>query len=323
MDKRLKKLARSGNLDDIKHAARYSDINIYENDHYIVRWCARNGHLEALKYLVEECGGKLTGTFDIKWAALNGHKDVVIYILSKVETVNLSINSRYDLLHCEKYYDILYEICRQHRHEMMRIFNWSGDIAINFMQYVIDNGGDPIFKDMAWVHTKTEDCAKTLYARIDAFKFWEKLHDNFEARLHRYLQLLVFHDEGGAVTNYLIEKYKPEMNRLYDNGKRLITLCRHRCIAEILIKFGADIFTMDEYAISYVDRKKDERWIYDQKFRICPWISPDSEVSFKSYKHPWARFDDKYKTRSNTQHVMGGDNFMVVYEGMGFRHNYQ
>jgi ankyrin repeat protein len=57
-----------------------SDIHAY--DDYVLRWSARNGHLEIVKHLVEN-GASIHAQddFALIWSAANGHLEVVKYLV--------------------------------------------------------------------------------------------------------------------------------------------------------------------------------------------------------------------------------------------------
>ena len=83
--------ARNGHLEVVKYLVEDCDADVHAYDDHAVRWSAERGHLEIVKYLVEECGADVRNKDDyaLRWAALNGHLEVVKYLVSKGANVRV------------------------------------------------------------------------------------------------------------------------------------------------------------------------------------------------------------------------------------------
>ena len=76
-----------------------------DNRNAILRWASRNGHLEMVKYLTEECGAnvRIKNDYVVRLASVGGYLEMVKYLINHGAVLSTP-NPKYEkyLLICEK-----------------------------------------------------------------------------------------------------------------------------------------------------------------------------------------------------------------------------
>ena len=69
-------------LEELKKANLKDFKDVTADDNYAIRWASENGHLEVVKYLVQN-GADVAAddNYAIRWAAKKGHLEVVKYLV--------------------------------------------------------------------------------------------------------------------------------------------------------------------------------------------------------------------------------------------------
>ncbi len=85
LDNQLIEACIQGDLSQVKSLI-IEGANIHADDDYALRWAAECGHLEVVKYLVEdhEANVHALNEWALRWAARNGHLEVVKYLKSYI-----------------------------------------------------------------------------------------------------------------------------------------------------------------------------------------------------------------------------------------------
>jgi hypothetical protein len=79
--------AENGHLEILRYLVEESGqvIDLTADDSYPLRWSAENGYLSVVRYLIEDSGQLVDATindnFALRYAACNGHLDVVRYLI--------------------------------------------------------------------------------------------------------------------------------------------------------------------------------------------------------------------------------------------------
>jgi ankyrin repeat protein len=79
--------AENGHLEILRYLVEESGqvIDLTADDSYPLRWSAETGHLPVIRYLIEDSGQSVDATlndnFALRWAACNGHLSVVRYLI--------------------------------------------------------------------------------------------------------------------------------------------------------------------------------------------------------------------------------------------------
>jgi len=104
--RKLYAAAKRGHLDKIKRlVAQGADVH-YQNSHdeIVLHEAADEGHLETVKYLIEEAGSKIDvqngkGRTPLFQAVDEGHEDITEYLLSKKADPNIKTYEGSSILH--------------------------------------------------------------------------------------------------------------------------------------------------------------------------------------------------------------------------------
>ena len=73
--------SRNGHLEMVKYLVE-NGADFRADDDYVVRWASRFGHLKVVKYLVEKGANfRADDNYAIRWASRNGHLEVVKYLV--------------------------------------------------------------------------------------------------------------------------------------------------------------------------------------------------------------------------------------------------
>ena len=74
-----------GHLEVVKYLIEDYGANVRAENDLAVQWASGGGHLEVVKYLAEKCGANARAENDeaVQWASENGHLEVVKYLVKK------------------------------------------------------------------------------------------------------------------------------------------------------------------------------------------------------------------------------------------------
>jgi len=85
----LNEAAHSGHLEVVKYLVEDCEANVHPDDECTLRWAAEGGHLEIVKYLVSKGANvHVGGNEALRKAVWKGHLDVVKYLVSKGANVH-------------------------------------------------------------------------------------------------------------------------------------------------------------------------------------------------------------------------------------------
>jgi len=93
--------SKTGDLEKVKTLVE-GGANIHVCNDYAVRLASENGHLEVVKYLVEQQGANIRACYDyaLRYASYNGHLEVVKYLYDKGADIHTCNN---DAVCCASY----------------------------------------------------------------------------------------------------------------------------------------------------------------------------------------------------------------------------
>ena len=95
-----------GHLEVVKYLIEDYGANVRAENDLAVQWASGGGHLEVVKYLAEKCGANARAENDyaVQCASENEHLEVVKYLVEKCGSVLSEINPKYEryLIVCEK-----------------------------------------------------------------------------------------------------------------------------------------------------------------------------------------------------------------------------
>jgi hypothetical protein len=88
-EEELLKASKEGNMEKVKEYIQ-GEVNIHKGDEFPLRLACKNGHLEVVKYLIEEAGADIYGGNQkfLGLASYYGHLEVVKYLID-VAKVNV------------------------------------------------------------------------------------------------------------------------------------------------------------------------------------------------------------------------------------------
>ena len=97
----LQYTSKYGHLEMVKYLVEECGVNARADNDFAVRWASENGHLEVVKYLVEKCGAPVNNDYAVRWASAGDHFEVVKYLIEHYGSILPQPNPNY-LIVCEK-----------------------------------------------------------------------------------------------------------------------------------------------------------------------------------------------------------------------------
>ena len=101
-DDALRQASRNGHLEIVKYLIE-NGANIHAENDYALRWASNEGHLEVVKYLIKK-GTDVHAENDhaLRWASGKGHLEIVKFLIENHETINMNL--------CNDLHKILYRL---------------------------------------------------------------------------------------------------------------------------------------------------------------------------------------------------------------------
>ena len=245
LENALERSSRSGHLEVVKCILKVYQADFFYDNEYLLRYSALNGHLNVVKYLVEN--------FDInredalRWSAQNGHFKVVEYLIST--GVNVNIDNNYPLIsaagngHLSLVKYLVSKGADVHAKDD-RPLRWSAyNGQLHVVKYLVEEHNANIHADNEYALRYSAE-----NGHLNVVKYLVSLGANIHAEDEHGLKWSA--DKGHLhVVKYLVEECQADIHAHDDAAIRWSISRGHLQVVEYLVSRGANIMAKNGEAL--------------------------------------------------------------------------